>query len=184
MIDNCSDASHEWQWARQLVGARLAILSAVQMNLVGQIHYFYGSFCKAGVGEGYFYIIEKAKGGFNFIGPFYEDDGVGGAEVVEADGFEIGGRIDAIGVDMENIEPAVVFVDQDESGAGDSAGAVFRVQARGDAFDEMRFSTAEGAGDSEYFAAGKLLAYYAAEGYGFSGGVCDGFERHHSVLSE
>ena len=154
------------------------ILSAVQKNVSGEICDFYRSLRGADVGEGYFHIICEAEGELDFIGPFYEDDGVGRAEVVEADAFEIGTCFESIGVDVADIEPAVIFVDEDEGGAGDGAGVVFCAATCGDAFYEMCFSTAERAGDGEYFATGKLLSDGTAEGYGFSGGVCNGFEFH------
>ncbi len=158
--------------------ARRAILSGVQTNFVGQIGYFYGSFCGAGVGKDYFHIICEAESGFNFIGPFYEDNGVPGAEVVEADGFEIGGRIEAVGVDVVNVESAVILVDEDEGRAGDGAGTVFCAAACGNSFYEVRLSASEGPGEGEYFTAGQLLSYGAPEGDGFSRRICEGFEFH------
>jgi len=101
------------------------------MDVVGQIGHYYRSLCGAGVGEGNLRVFEQTQGRLDFIGPFDENDGLGGAEIIEADGFEVGGSVEAIGIDMVNIESAFVFVHKDEGGAGDSAGAVLGAEACG-----------------------------------------------------
>jgi hypothetical protein len=65
---NCSSRNY-----RGTCGGRLS----AEMNVVGQIDRFYRSLGGAGVGKGYLRVIYQTQGGFNFIGPFYKDNGLG-----------------------------------------------------------------------------------------------------------
>ena len=55
----------------------------------------------------------------SLFGPFDDDDGALGEDVLEAERIEIVRIADAVEVDVIDADAAIVFVDESERGAGD-----------------------------------------------------------------
>src|SRR5207302_611178 len=99
------------------------------------------------------------------LGPFDDDDSVLVEELGEADGFEIVGAVDAVGVEVEEGEAAgVVDVQEDEGGAGDGAGVA--AEADEQAADELGFAGAEVAVEGDALAAGEIGGKFGGDGFG------------------
>ena len=88
----------------------------------------------ASVEEFYSNAVCSLQGRFDLVGPLDEDDGLRMAKIIEAQHFKLGDRIQSIGINMVNMKPAGVLVDQDKARTANLS-AVFGSGAGGDALD-------------------------------------------------
>lgn len=87
------------------------------------------------------------------LGPFDDDEAVGMEEVIEADGGEIFGGGDAIGIEMVDGFGAGVDVEEDIGGRADEVG-VINGGTESDAAGEVGFACAEVSAEGEESARG------------------------------
>ena len=92
--------------------------------------------------------VDVTNGGVNFVRPFDQDDRLRIAKIVESEPLEFGDRIDAIGINVIDVKPAGVLIDDDEGRTVDSS-AVLGACAGRNALDQVGLSTSQGADDGE-----------------------------------
>ena len=124
-------------------------------NIVRRVAEVYLSFGLPGVFELYANAIQVAQNRLDPVRPFDDDHGIGITKIVETQHFELRYGIEPVGVYMVDIEPAVIFIDDDERGAGNLPG-VFSPDAGGNTLDQMRLAAAQRAAYSDNFSAPQL----------------------------
>ncbi len=99
--------------------------------------------------------VYPSKSSLDFIRPFDQNDGFGIAEIVEAQPLEIGDGVEPVRVDMIEVEPARILVDQDEGRAGHVL-PIRGPRPGGNPLDQMGLAAAQRSANREDLAAPEL----------------------------
>ena len=123
--------------------------------------------------------VVGGKGVGEFAGPFHDDDAAGGEELIEADGLDVGGREEAVGVEVIDGFGALIDV-QEDIGWGRDEGGVIDGSAFGDATGEVSFAGAQLAIEGDEGVRRREAAEELAKREGFGDGV--GGEEHGAMI--
>src|SRR5581483_7199510 len=133
----------------------------------------------AGALDRNFHVALAHKAG-EFFAPLDQENGIARDEVVEAEGFELARRVHAVEINVIDVHSGTaIFVHQSKGGAGH---VLLRggVESFGDAFDESSFAGTKIAAQKNQTRWSEGLREFAAESYGFFGGVRGEFFRRHA----